>query len=80
MCFNRFLLRGSRIILILLFWVDLRLGNLWRLYLILRIAAAYEIYKVRALEKGKLAMDLCDLFFAVLYQFLTIENAQLCQA
>ena len=51
-------------ILILLFCDDL--GLVLRLYLIMRIAATNEIYKVGALKQGKLAMDLCNLLFAVL--------------
>lgn len=57
-------MRRSCMILILLFCDDF--GLVLRLYLILRIAAANEIYKVGALKQGKLAMDLCNLLFAVL--------------
>ena len=67
MPFNRFLLRRDCMILILLFCDDLRLNNnLWRLYLMLRIAAANEVYKVRALKQSELTMDLSNLLFAVL--------------
>lgn len=63
---NRFLLRWGSMILILLFCDDLRLNHLWRLYLMLRVAAANEIHKVGTLKQSELAMDLCDLLFAVL--------------